>query len=199
MSSLLRRFRLAPCSVGFIVLIALLHSQSSMAAGSAPNIAENAYCGKGDAAKFGEKDGPAQLPQSCYYTAIDGTPSPGKQIRVSAKSDLHEAVDSAKCGDTLLLAAGASYEIKELPAKKCDPTLHHHSHRHARRKIASRRNTHLSRLGWNRQSPRQAGLCATLRRSSQTDAHANRQESLWRYARRSLPLYRYRVDHRARY
>ena len=120
MSSLLRRFRLAPCSVGFIVLIALLHSQSSMAAGSAPNIAENAYCGKGDAAKFGEKDGPAQLPQSCYYTAIDGTPSPGKQIRVSAKSDLHEAVDSAKCGDTLLLAAGASYEIKELPAKKCD-------------------------------------------------------------------------------
>jgi len=70
--------------------------------------------------KFEEKDGPAQLPKSCYYTAMDGTPSPGKQIHVGANSDLHEAVDSAKCGDTLLLAAGASFEIEDLPAKKCD-------------------------------------------------------------------------------
>ena len=34
--------------------------------------------------------------------------------------DLYAAVESAKCGDTLLLAAGASFEIKDLPAKKCD-------------------------------------------------------------------------------
>ncbi len=87
---------------------------------SAPPIGENVYCGKGDIAKFGEKDGPAQLPKSCYYTGIDGTPSPGKQIHVEPHSDLAGAVDSAKCGDTLLLAAGASYEIKELPSKKCD-------------------------------------------------------------------------------
>ena len=85
-----------------------------------PPTTENAYCGKGDVAKFGEKDGPAELPQSCYYTGLDGTPSPGKQIRVKANSDLQEAVESAKCGDTLLLAAGASFEIKDLPAKKCD-------------------------------------------------------------------------------
>src|SRR6202142_4418363 len=90
------------------------------AAAAAPPIGENAYCGKGDVAKFGEKDGPAQLPKSCYYTGMDGTPSPGKQIHVEPRSDLAGAVDSAKCGDTLLLAAGASYEIKELPSKKCD-------------------------------------------------------------------------------
>jgi hypothetical protein len=100
-----------------MVLIATLINP---AAASTPPIGENAYCGKGDVAKFGEKDGPAQLPKSCYYTAMDGTPSPGKQIRVPANSDLTAAVESAKCGDTLQLAAGASFEIKELPSKKCD-------------------------------------------------------------------------------
>jgi hypothetical protein len=87
---------------------------------STPPIGENAYCSKGNVAKFGDKDGPAQLPQSCYYTGMDGTPSPGKEIRVPANADLVEAANSAKCGDTLLLAAGASYEIRDLPAKKCD-------------------------------------------------------------------------------
>jgi hypothetical protein len=51
---------------------------------------------------------------------MDGTPSPGKQIRVEANTDLRAAVESAKCGDTLLLAARASFEIREFPAKKCD-------------------------------------------------------------------------------
>ena len=85
-----------------------------------PPIGENAYCGKGDVPKFEEKDGPAQLPKSCYYAGMDGTPSSGKRIRVGADSDLYAAVESAKCGDTLLLAAGAWFEIKDLPAKKCD-------------------------------------------------------------------------------
>jgi hypothetical protein len=92
----------------------------SAVAGTAPPIGENAYCGKGDVSKFEEKDGPAQLPKSCFYTGTDGTPSPGKHIRVAADSNLHAEVESAKCGDTLLLAAGASFQIKDLPAKKCD-------------------------------------------------------------------------------
>jgi len=89
-------------------------------AGIAPPITENAYCEKGNVPRFGEKDGPAELPQSCYYTALDGTPSPGKEIRLNADSNLGDALESAKCGDTLLLAAGARYEIKDLPSKKCD-------------------------------------------------------------------------------
>jgi hypothetical protein len=88
--------------------------------GAAPPISENAYCGKGNVAQFGSKDGPAELPKACYYTALDGTPSPGKQIRVDAKTDLVAAIDDAKCGDTLLLPAGASFDVKVLSAKKCD-------------------------------------------------------------------------------
>ncbi len=87
---------------------------------TAPPTGENAYCGKGNVAQFGAKDGPAELPKACYYTALDGTPSPGKQIRVAAKSDLAAAIEGAKCGDTLLLPAGASFDVKVLPAKKCD-------------------------------------------------------------------------------
>ena len=86
----------------------------------APPAGENAYCGKGNVAQFGDKDGPAELPRACYYTALDGTPSPGKQVRVAANSDLSAAIDGAKCGDTLLLPAGASFNVNELPAKKCD-------------------------------------------------------------------------------
>src|SRR5437879_5531121 len=90
----------------------------SLAAG--PPTGENAYCGKGNVAQFGAKDGIAELPKACYYTALDGTPSPGKQIRVSAKSNLATAIDDAKCGDTLLLPAGASFDATVLPSKKCD-------------------------------------------------------------------------------
>lgn len=99
-----------------MVLVLFTHS----AVAAAPPTDENAYCAKGDRPQFGEKDGPAQLPKTCYYTGLDGTPSPGKQIRVSAKSDFMSALEGATCGDTLLLTAGASYEVRDLPAKKCD-------------------------------------------------------------------------------
>src|SRR5258706_4277289 len=89
-------------------------------AATRPRAGENAYCEEGDIARFGNKDGPAELPKSCYYTGLDGTPSPGKQVRVTAKADLSAALEEAKCGDTLLLPAGASFEVKELPRKNCD-------------------------------------------------------------------------------
>jgi hypothetical protein len=91
-----------------------------MAFSAAPPTGENAYCGQGNIAQFGDKDGLAELPRACYYTALDGTPSPGKQIRLAGKSDLASAIDHAKCGDTLLLPAGSSFDVKEFPAKKCD-------------------------------------------------------------------------------
>ena len=83
-------------------------------------LGENAYCGEGNIPRFGEKDGPAELPKACYYTALDGTPAPGKSVKVSPGSDLAEAVDHAKCGDTLLLAAGQAYTIRLFPRKNCD-------------------------------------------------------------------------------
>src|SRR4029077_12656081 len=104
----------------FRVLFALVLWSALPALAAAPPTGENAYCGKGNVAQFGAKDGIAELPKACYYTALDGTPSPGKQIRVATKSDLAAAIDGAKCGDTLLLPAGASFDVRVLPAKKCD-------------------------------------------------------------------------------
>lgn len=87
---------------------------------SVPPDGENAYCGPGNTVKFGAKDGPAQLPQTCFYTGLDGTPSPGKKITVGPKDDLGQAVQAAKCGDTLQLTAGAVYSTTEFPRKNCD-------------------------------------------------------------------------------
>ncbi len=105
------------CLVGLIFVLA--HPLFSLAGGPVP-IGENAYCEKGDVPKFGNKDGPAELPRTCYYTGVDGTPSPGKVIHVRAGSDLYSAAESAKCGDILLLPAGASFEVKAFPSKNCD-------------------------------------------------------------------------------
>ncbi|MFZ0478046.1 MAG: hypothetical protein WAL71_02765 [Terriglobales bacterium] len=102
------------------ILLFSVFLSAALAAASAPPLSENAYCGKGNVPRFGDKDGVAELPKTCYYTALDGTPSQGKQIHVAAKENLADAIDKAKCGDTLLLPAGAAYEVKELPAKKCD-------------------------------------------------------------------------------
>ena len=105
------------CLLGLALVLA--HPLFSLASSPAP-VAENAYCEKGDVPKFGEKDGPAELPKTCYYTGVDGTPSPGKQVHVRAGSDLYSAAESAKCGDVLLLPAGGSFEVKALPSKNCD-------------------------------------------------------------------------------
>jgi hypothetical protein len=103
-----------------LLMLIIVCWSALLAAAVGPPTSENAYCGKGDVAHFGDKDGPAQLPQTCYYTGLDGTPSPGKQIHVGAHDDLAGAVTDAKCGETLLLPAGATYEVRNLPAKKCD-------------------------------------------------------------------------------
>src|SRR6202140_5850392 len=102
------------CLVSAVVVWATL---TALAAG--PPTGENAYCGKGNVAQFGAKDGIAELPKACYYTGLDGTPSPGKQIRVAAKSDLASAIDHAKCGDTLLLPPGDPFAVTEFLPKKC--------------------------------------------------------------------------------
>ncbi len=104
----------------FGLVSALVVCSTLPARAAAPPTSENAYCGKGNVAQFGAKDGVAELPKACYYTALDGTPSPGKQIRVSAKADLAAAIEHAKCGDTLLLPAGTSFDVTALPSKKCD-------------------------------------------------------------------------------
>lgn len=88
---------------------------------SAPG-ADNRYCGKGNKPQFGAvNDGPAALPSSCFYTELDGTPSPGKTIPATESASLQTALNSAACGDIVSLKAGVVFSGSfTLPAKKCD-------------------------------------------------------------------------------
>ena len=82
---------------------------------------DNRYCGSGDVPNFGSTDGPANLPQRCINTALASTPSPGKQIQVSAGGNLNAALNSASCGDVILVQAGATFLGPiTLPARGCD-------------------------------------------------------------------------------
>lgn len=107
--------------LSFLVLIAAFVG-NTMAAKPMQAQADNRYCGAGNSPKFGAtQDGPAQLPKSCIYTAISGTPSPGQIHQVLAGQSLQKALNDANCGDTIALQAGATFSGSfTLPAKACD-------------------------------------------------------------------------------
>jgi hypothetical protein len=66
-------------------------------------------------------DGPAELPRLRVSTSLASTPAPGKTKRVNGSEDLQAALDSANCGDTIELQAGATFNRNfKLPAKACD-------------------------------------------------------------------------------
>ena len=69
----------------------------------------------------GNYDGPAQLPTAYVQAALAKTPAPGVTISVSAGGSLQTALNNAHCGDTIELAAGATFSgVFTLPAKACD-------------------------------------------------------------------------------
>ena len=69
----------------------------------------------------GGYDGPAQLPVTFMQTSLANTPAPGTTINVSAGGNLQNALNSANCGDTIALAAGATFTGQfTVPAKPCD-------------------------------------------------------------------------------
>jgi hypothetical protein len=66
-------------------------------------------------------DGPAELPRVTVPSAMSDTPAPGSVIAVNAGGDLQAAMNSAHCGDTIQLQAGATFSGKfSVPAKNCD-------------------------------------------------------------------------------
>ena len=66
-------------------------------------------------------DGPAELPLVYLQTAMADTPAPGSTISVPGNGSLQSALNSANCGDTITLQAGATYTgIVTFPAKSCD-------------------------------------------------------------------------------
>jgi hypothetical protein len=66
-------------------------------------------------------DGPAELPRVYLRSTMADTPTPGNLINVTAGGNVQAALDSANCGDTVLLQAGATFTGSfTLPAKACD-------------------------------------------------------------------------------
>ncbi|PYX89676.1 MAG: hypothetical protein DMG68_04280 [Acidobacteria bacterium] len=69
----------------------------------------------------GAYDGPAELPRVYVQSTLANTPAPGSIIYVPAGSSLQAALNIANCGDTISLAAGATFSgIFTFPAKPCD-------------------------------------------------------------------------------
>jgi len=69
----------------------------------------------------GDVDGPAELPRVSVSSAMADTPAPGTTLFVNAGGDLQAALNSAHCGDTIELQAGATFAgTFKFPAKTCD-------------------------------------------------------------------------------
>ena len=69
----------------------------------------------------GKFDGPAELPRIFIQSLMANTPAPGGTIVVPAGGNLQAALNSANCGDTITLQAGATFPgIFTFPAKSCD-------------------------------------------------------------------------------
>lgn len=109
--------------VSLVALASLLLSTSALHAGTRANApaGENLYCLPGDVPNFGDHDGPAALPRSCYYTDSSATPSPGHTILVLSGGNVTNVLaNTAACGDIVQLAAGGVFGPFTVPAKNCD-------------------------------------------------------------------------------
>jgi hypothetical protein len=90
----------------------------SDASGKSATVALALSLSSGSIAGF---DGPAELPRTYIQTAMSNTPAPGSTITVNAGGDLKSALNSASCGDTIRLQAGATFiGVFTFPAKSCD-------------------------------------------------------------------------------
>lgn len=66
-------------------------------------------------------DGPAELPRKYLKTSLADTPAPGHVYQIKEGQDLQQAINNAKCGDTLELQAGATFPgVFHFPKKPCD-------------------------------------------------------------------------------
>ena len=74
-----------------------------------------------DSPSSGRFDGPAELPRVFVKSSLADTPAPRHVSLVKEGDNLQGAIDSAQCGDTLKLQAGAVFQgLFRLPDKSCD-------------------------------------------------------------------------------
>src|SRR4051812_41727904 len=63
-------------------------------------------------------DGPAELPRIYVRSTLADTPAPGQVRLVKGSDSLQDAIDRSRCGDTLKLEAGATFQgLFRLPDK----------------------------------------------------------------------------------
>jgi hypothetical protein len=75
----------------------------------------------GSRANASSYDGPAELPRVLLQTAMANTPAPGITMVVKPGESLQAALNNAKCGDTIMLEAGATFTgLFTFPNKSCD-------------------------------------------------------------------------------
>ena len=105
------RYRIAYCYLTYLAfLLVFAHGQVNSTVLSTVSSANE-----------GSFDGPAELPRLHVATSLASTPAPGKIRRVNVSEDLQATLDSANCGDTVELQAGATFKRNfKLPAKPCD-------------------------------------------------------------------------------
>jgi hypothetical protein len=90
----------------------------SDASGYSASMAFTLTISSGSASGF---DGPAELPRIYVQTAMANTPASGSTTTVNAGGNLQSALNSANCGDTIQLQAGATFlGAFTFPAKSCD-------------------------------------------------------------------------------
>src|SRR5256885_2081505 len=66
-------------------------------------------------------DGPAELPRISMNSSLADSPAHGKTWKLKPGDDFQEALNRASCGETITLAAGATFTGDfSLPAKSCD-------------------------------------------------------------------------------
>jgi hypothetical protein len=83
--------------------------------------ADNRYCDASGTWLGSRKDGVAELPRTCVYTALAATPSPGSTVAAHDVAGLTSALGALQCGQTISLDAGVTYNGNfTLPAKGCD-------------------------------------------------------------------------------
>jgi hypothetical protein len=107
-----------PSRSGSFTFVASVSDSSNQQATQTYSLTVAGNTGTGNAGGF---DGPAELPQVYVQSALADTPAPGATIAVAAGGDFQSALNSAQCGDTITLQAGATFSGNFLvPAKNCD-------------------------------------------------------------------------------
>ena len=124
-------FRAALCAIGAVAVLSfscvldVVFGSSGQPSSGTPIVptssSANAYCTPAGTWIGPTTDGPAKLPFECMYTALDGTPSPGRlRGPHSTTAEVQADINAAKCGDKVLVAAGSNLGPITLTGKKCD-------------------------------------------------------------------------------